>query len=76
MSDNMKARLRNWGLWTSVAAFLPILAVSLGTYDINMVLPGNYDKLILAVLGIMNLLGLINNPTTSSSGFRDDKTND
>lgn len=72
MSDFTKARLRNWGLWISIIAFLPILAVSLGTYDIHMILPGNYDKLAMAILGILNLLGLVNNPTTSNSGFKDD----
>lgn len=69
----MKSRLQNYALWVSLFAFIPILAVSLMDYNIHLILPGNYDKLVLAVLGLLNLLGLINNPTTANKWFGDDK---
>ena len=65
-------RLKNYGLWLSVIAFLPILAQSLGTYNIHLILPGNYGDLANAFLGILVLLGFINDPTTIHKGYKDD----
>lgn len=69
----MSNRFKNYALWVSIFAFIPIMAVSLLDYNIHLILPGNYDKLVLAILGLLNLLGLINNPTTENKGFADDK---
>ena len=71
--EMIKNRLRNYGLWTAIFAFIPLLVDALGTYDINIVLPGNYGKVVQALLGILVLAGILNNPTTSNKGFSDDK---
>jgi uncharacterized membrane protein len=63
-----KKRLRNYGLWVAVAAFIPMLLESFGLD----VLPENYNQLIKSFLGILVLLGIINNPTTENKGFKDD----
>ncbi len=66
-------RFRNYGLWVAIFAFIPLVVDALGTYDINVVLPGNYGKLVQAFLAILVLAGVLNNPTTENKGFFDDK---
>lgn len=53
------SKWRNYGLWLSIAAFIPML---LKAFNID-VLPGNYDDLVTAFLGILVLAGVISNPT-------------
>jgi len=65
-------RWKNYGLWASILAFIPLLADALETYNISIVLPGNYDKLVIALLGILVLAGIINNPTSKNKGYFDD----
>jgi uncharacterized membrane protein len=65
-------RFKNYALWVAVFAFIPILADSLEVYNIQLVLPGNYDKLVVGLLGILVLAGFLNNPT-SGTGFKDEK---
>jgi len=69
---NIKNRLKNYALYVSAIAFIPLLVEALGDYDIIVKLPGNYDKLAYAILGILVLLGIINNPDTKKHGFGDD----
>ena len=66
-------RFKNYGLWVAIFAFIPLLVDALGTYDIGIVLPGNYGKLVQAFLGILVLAGILNNLTTENNGFLDDK---
>ncbi len=63
-----KKRLRNYGLWVAVAAFIPMLLEAFGLD----VLPENYNQIVKSFLGILVLLGIINNPTTENKGFKDD----
>ena len=63
-------RFKNYALWAAVFAFIPILAEGLGVYNIHVILPGNYDKIVLGFLGILVLAGLVNNPS-SGNGFKD-----
>jgi uncharacterized membrane protein len=65
-------RFKNYALWVAVFAFVPILADSLEVYNIQLVLPGNYDKLVVGLLGILVLAGFLNNPS-SGTGFKDEK---
>lgn len=69
----LQSRLKNYGFWVAFFAFLPILADALKIYDINLILPDNYETLINAFLGILVVLGLVNDPTTQNRGFGDDK---
>ncbi|MGL5414341.1 MAG: holin [Clostridium sp.] len=63
------SRFKNYGLWISVAALVPMV---LKGFNIN-VLPENYNEIITAVLSILVMAGILNNPTTESKGFLDDK---
>ncbi|TCO69486.1 phage holin [Marinisporobacter balticus] len=62
-------RLKNYGLWVAVAAFIPMLLEAFGLD----VLPENYNEVVKALLGILVLLGIINNPTTNNPGLLDDQ---
>lgn len=55
-------RLKNYALWLALIAFIPVAAQSFG-YN---VLPDNYDSLATGILGILVLLGLVNNPSSGS----------
>jgi uncharacterized membrane protein len=72
-NDETMKRLKNYGFWAAVLAYLPIVSDALGFYDINFLLPGNYDKLVVGLLGILVLGGILSNPTTENKGFGDDK---
>lgn len=63
------SRFKNYGLWVSVAAFVPLLLNGLGC-DI---LPKNYGDLVNSALGILVLAGILNNPQTDNKGYLDDK---
>lgn len=65
----IKTRLRNYGLWIAVIAFIPIFLQGIG---VN-VLSENYQELAMSLLGIFVLLGIVNNPTSEDKGFKDDK---
>ncbi|MGL4874988.1 MAG: holin [Clostridium sp.] len=63
------SRFKNYGLWVSVAALVPMVLKGFGVD----VLPENYNEIITAGLGILVMAGILNNPTTVSKGFLDDK---
>jgi len=73
MKRAIKKRFRNYGLWIAILSFIPLLVDSLKVYDINIILPSNYDNLVKGLLSILVLSGILNNPTTDNRGFRDDK---
>ncbi|NPV90047.1 MAG: holin [Firmicutes bacterium] len=67
----MKKRLKNYGLWMAVAAFVLLIAQTLG----YLTLPEQvqqYHQLVNGLLGILVLLGILNNPTTQKTGYGDD----
>lgn len=68
-----KNRLRNYGLWVSIAALVPLL---LSAFGVKIVDEQKYMELINAVLAILVGLGLINNPDTQNRWFKDDKVED
>jgi uncharacterized membrane protein len=65
----MSSRFKNYGLWVSIIAFIPML---LKGFNID-ILPANFDSIGTSLLGILVLLGIINNPQTDNKGFLDDK---
>ncbi|BAK80956.1 phage holin [Candidatus Arthromitus sp. SFB-rat-Yit] len=65
-----KNRLRNYGLWVSVAALIPLL---LSAFGINFVSEDKYVQIINCILSILVALGLINNPDTNNRWYKDDK---
>lgn len=63
------SRWQNYGLWVSIAAFIPLLLSNFGI----QVFP-NYQEVVSALLGILVTAGILSNPTTSSKWFSDDTT--
>lgn len=65
----MPNRLRNYGLWISVASLSFMLIQEFGV----QITSEKWELYINSILGILILLGIINNPTTNNRGFNDDK---
>lgn len=66
-------RLKNYGLWIAVIAYIPLVVDALSSYDILVKLPDNYELLAKGLMVILGLVGIINNPDTVNRGFLDDK---
>lgn len=64
-------RFKNYALWAAIVGFIPTLLNGLGVYDIHVLLPDNYDKIVYGLLSILVLAGIINNPT-KGKGFKDE----
>ncbi|GIM29586.1 hypothetical protein CPJCM30710_22520 [Clostridium polyendosporum] len=64
-----KSRLKNYGLWVSISALIPMIFQAFG---LN-ILPDNYKEIISTILSILVILGIINNPTTKCRWYIDDK---
>ncbi|MBU3112115.1 holin [Clostridium lacusfryxellense] len=62
----MKEKFKNYGLWVSIFAFIPLL---LQSFNIN-VLPENYIEVTNSLLGILVLGGILSNPN-SGTGYID-----
>lgn len=65
----MVNRLRNYGLWVAIFAFVAMICQTFGFIK----LPDNYNDIVNGLLGILVMLGIINDPTTQNKGFLDDK---
>lgn len=66
---DFKSRLRNYGLWVSVASLVLLVLQSLGV----PITPEQYNEIVNTILGILVMLGILNNPTTENKWFSDDK---
>lgn len=55
----IKDKLKNYGLWLSTFSFIAIVCQNFN----RITIPDNYYELVNTFLGILVLLGLINNPT-------------
>lgn len=64
-------RFKNYGLWLSIAAFIPLLLSSFGIQIIPQ-----YEQIVNAFLGILVVAGIISNPTTVNRWFNDDTITD
>lgn len=62
-------RFKNYGLWVSIAALIPILYETFGGKGF----PDNYNQIVNGTLGILVLFGILNNPATENKGFFDDE---
>lgn len=70
MSNMSNNRWKNYGLWVSIFAFIPLVLNAFGL----KVLPANYNELITALLSILVMAGIISNPETLTKGYLDDET--
>lgn len=66
---NLTKRLKNYGLWIAVASLSFMLAKDLGL----QVTPEKWDAYVNGILGVLVLLGIVNNPLTNKKGFGDDE---
>lgn len=62
-------RLKNYGLWVAIAALLFMILQEFGV----SITHEKYQIYVDLLLSILIMLGIINNPTTKSKGFGDDK---
>lgn len=62
-------RFKNYGLWVSIAALIPMVCQGFGV----RILPTNYSDVVNAILGILVAAGILNNPQTENKGYSDDK---
>ena len=62
------SRFKNYGLWLSVAALVPMVLDGFGL----KVLPSNYKEITTTVLSILVMGGILNNPTTENQWYKDD----
>jgi phi LC3 family holin len=69
---NWSNRLRNYGFWISLAALVLMLLKAFGVYIGDQ----QFNEIVNAILGILVLLGIINNPTTNNKGYMDDQSQD
>lgn len=63
----MDNRFKNYGLWVSIAALIPLILSSFGI----QIIP-NYQEIVNAILAILVTAGILSNPTTSSKWYKDD----
>ena len=64
-----KSRFKNYGLWVSIAALIPMILHAFG-FD---VLPDNYQEITSSLLSILVMAGILSNPTTDCKWYIDDK---
>lgn len=63
------SRFKNYGLWVSIFALLPIILSAFGV----KIVPEEYQLAVNAVLGVLVALGIVSNPTTEGKWYSDDK---
>ena len=68
---DLKKRLRNYGLWVSLASLVFLL---LNNFGIS-VDESKFNGIVDAILTIFVLLGILNDPTTEKKGYGDDNEN-
>lgn len=62
------SRFRNYGLWVSILALIPLI---LNAFGIEMI-PEQYQTITNTILSILVAGGVISNPTTTAKWFGDD----
>ena len=68
---NWKNRFKNYGFWIGVASLL-LLTLD-HQFDVNFV-KEEYSSITNGILGVLTLVGIINNPATNTRGFLDDQS--
>lgn len=66
------SRFKNYGLWVSILALIPMVLHALGVDIIDK----EYESTVGVTLSILVTLGIINNPIKEYKWYRDDKNVD
>jgi uncharacterized membrane protein len=66
---DVRSRMKSYSFWISLASAIVLALTQFGVKVDNEYIMGCVQ----AVLGILVLLGLVNNPTTKNAGFGDDQ---
>ena len=64
------SRFKNYGLWLSIFALIPLI---LNLFGIRAI-PEEYQEIKTAILTILIAVGIISNPTTEAKWYSDDKS--
>lgn len=62
------SRFKNYGLWVSILALIPLILNAFGV----TVIPDQYQVIANTILSILVAGGVLNNPTTTTKWFGDD----
>ena len=62
------SRLKNYGLWVSILALIPLILKQFGIY----IIPEEYTQIATAILKYISNGRNFKNPTTENKGFLDD----
>lgn len=68
MKIDIKQRIRNYGLWVSIASLVLLVVQAFGV-QIDV---GKYNSIVNAVLTVLVGLGIVSDPTTETKGYGDD----
>ncbi len=66
---NDSSRFKNYALWISVFSLIPLI---LEAFGLNII-PKNYNEIVTAILSVLVMAGIINNPSTESKWYLDDE---
>lgn len=66
----LKNRFKNYGLWISIAALIPLV---LSAFGVELYNEEKYIQSINTILSILVALGILNNPNTDNRWYKDDK---
>lgn len=68
MSNFDWSRFKNYGLWVSILALIPLLLDAAGV----TIVPEQYQLIANTILSMLVTLGVVSNPTTTTKWFGDD----
>jgi uncharacterized membrane protein len=66
---NDSSRFKNYALWVSVFSLIPLI---LEAFGLNII-PKNYSEIVTAILSVLVMAGIINNPSTECKWYLDDE---
>jgi phi LC3 family holin len=66
---NDSSRFKNYALWISIFSLIPLI---LEAFGLNII-PKNYNEIVTAILSVLVMAGIINNPSTESKWYLDDE---
>jgi phi LC3 family holin len=68
----MSNRFKNAGLWLSLVGLVFLFLQTIGV-DVSLSQQEAINRFVDAIVGVLVVAGILNNPTTDNMGFFDDK---